>query len=164
MGGERNREQDGLSPFESKCCKDHVHLKPPESEANMEGNGGLGGKGQPPSPQRCHPSILTQPYLKQDPSLDFTVTWPRTSPPTPHSGQFEFVFCYMKLKIIQSKIIPGFISPLPLFFHNSNLIGERAEHLLAIYPSFFCPPIPPSIHRISIEHSLRARYEKSKDE
>lgn len=67
MGGERNREQDGLSPFESKYCKDHVNLKLPESEANMEGNRGMEGKGQPPSPQQCHPSILIQPYLKQDP-------------------------------------------------------------------------------------------------
>lgn len=67
MEGERNQEQDGLSPFENKYCKDHVNLKLPESEAHMEGNGGVEGKGRPPSPQRCHSSILIQPYLKQDP-------------------------------------------------------------------------------------------------
>ena len=38
--GERNQEQDGLSPFESKGCKDYVNSKLPESEATMEGNRG----------------------------------------------------------------------------------------------------------------------------
>lgn len=40
MGGERNREQDGLSPFESKCCNDYVKLRLPKSEANVEWNRG----------------------------------------------------------------------------------------------------------------------------
>lgn len=37
---ERNQEQDGLSPFESKCCNDSVNLRLPKSEANVEWNRG----------------------------------------------------------------------------------------------------------------------------
>lgn len=38
MEGDRNQAQDGLSPSESKYCKDCVTLKWPESVTNMEQN------------------------------------------------------------------------------------------------------------------------------
>lgn len=51
-GGRGPQGQDGLSPSETKCCKDYINLKLPESEANMEGNRGKKGKEQTAKPPR----------------------------------------------------------------------------------------------------------------